>query len=156
MMTLQKPGLSLHSPAPDFVLPDHQKTPHSLRDVRGDNGLLLGFIGDVWQPTSVRRILWLKRHAMKFAALGTPVALLVCDQPHALFGFQMSSEMPVPFPVLADPDGHIHTLYHMDCQPGLALLDRGLLVQRTWMVNEDRVWPKMPELIHAIQDLCPG
>lgn len=143
----------VNTPAPAFCLPDHQKQPHTLKSLAGRSGLLLGFIGDVWRPTSVRRILWLKRHAQKFAALGTPVALLVCDQPHTLFGFQMSSELPVPFPVLADPDGSVHTQYAMHCQPGLALIDRGLIVREAWLVNEDRVWPKMTELVQSIQTM---
>lgn len=135
----------------NFNLLDHKNKKHNLNDLMGSTGLLLGFIGDIWQPTSVRRILWLQRHVHKFATLGAPVAVLVRDNPHTLYGFHTSSPLPVPFPLLADPDGSVHLRYQMDRHPGLLLIDRNQVLREKWLVPDDRVWPKFQELAHAVQ-----
>lgn len=146
-------GPVLYSQAPEFRLPDHEQKLNTLDDLMGDQGMLLGFIGDIWQPTSVRRILWLQRHVGKFAMLGAPVTLMVRDHPHTLYGFRMSSPLPVPFPMLADADGHIHEIYRMDRHPGILLIDKDKIIRHKWLMPEDNVWPKMPELVHAVQAL---
>ncbi len=146
-------GPILGSRAVDFTLPDHTQTPHSLSDLMGRNGLMLGFIGDIWQAASVRRILWLQRHVAKFSQIGTPIALLVRDHAHTLYGFRMSSPLPVPFPLLADVDGKVHRAYRMDRHPGLVLIDRNGILRYKWLMPEDNIWPKMPELVEAAQTL---
>jgi hypothetical protein len=114
---------------------------------------MLGFIGDIWMPTSVRRIFWLQRNATKFALSGAPVALLVRENAHTLYGFRMSSPLPVPFPLLADVSGDVHRTYNMDVYPGLVLLDRHHLTRAKWLVPDERVWPKMQDLVKAIESL---
>ncbi len=153
MFLLKEYGPLLNTSVPNFHLPDHRKVGYSLEDLMGSAGLVLGFINDIWQPASVRRILWLQNHVNRFSMMGTPVALLVRDQSHTLYGFQMSSPMPVPFPVLADSDGCAHTKYNMDHQPGLLLIDRHFVLRQKWLMNDERVWPKMQDLVHAAQAL---
>jgi peroxiredoxin len=139
--------------APDFELPDHNRKPHRLNDLIGAQGMLLGFIGDIWQPASVRRILWLQRHVSKFALLGTPVALMVRDHAHTLYGFHTSSPLPVPFPLLADVDGSVHQLYNMDKHAGLILIDRHRTIRQKWLMSPDYVWPKLTDLVQAAQQV---
>ncbi len=146
-------GPQLNTPAPDFKLPDHNQKPQTLADVLGEQGMLLGFIGDIWQPASVRRILWLQRHVAKLALMGAPVALMVRDHPHTLYGFRVSSPLPVPFPLLADVDGAVHVQYRMDRYPGLILLDHKPLIRQKWLMPEDNIWPKMQEIVEAVQAL---
>jgi peroxiredoxin len=146
-------GPHLNMTAQDFLLPDYNQQRHSLEGLMGGNGVLLGFIGDIWRPTSVRRILWLQRHVSKFALLGTPIALLVRDQPHTLFGFQMSSPLPVPFPLLADTDGSVHRAYSMETMPGLLLIDHRCVIRHKWLMTDDEIWPKMAELVETAQTL---
>jgi peroxiredoxin len=143
-------GPRIDSIAPDFMLKDHENHPRELTSLIGKKGLLLGFIGDIWMPTSVRRIFWLQRHAPRFALAGAPVALLVRDDPHTLYGFRMSSPLPVPFPLLADGNGEMHQRYNMERHPGLVLLDSNLLIQAKWLMPDERVWPKMQELLTKI------
>jgi hypothetical protein len=57
-------GPFLNVAAPAFMVRDHESRKHILDDLMGKNGLLLGFIGDIWLPASVRRILWLQRFNM--------------------------------------------------------------------------------------------
>jgi len=146
-------GPVIGSQIQNFALPDHNNERQSILDLVGGTGILLGFIGDIWQPTSVRRILWLQRHLHKFALMGTPIALLVHDEPHTLYGFHSSSPLPVPFPLLADRDGSVHRSHAMDRHPGLLLLDHHLIVREKWLVPDDRVWPKINELMGAIESL---
>jgi len=146
-------GPSIGSMIDNFILPDHNNELKAISDLVGGSGLLLGFIGDIWQPTSVRRILWLQRHLHKFALMGTPIVLLVHDEPHTLYGFHSSSPLPVPFPLLADRDGSVHAQYTMDRHPGLLLLSPDLLVHEKWLVPDDRVWPKINELMQAVEHL---
>lgn len=148
-------GPILNSMVEDFSLSDHNNQLYTLEDLMGENGVMLGFIGDIWQPASVRRILWLQRHVQKFAQEGTPIALLVRDEPHTLYGFHSSSPLPVPFPLLADPRGHVHREYRMERHPGLLLIDQNYVLREKWLMPDDRVWPKLPQLIHSIQRLQP-
>lgn len=146
-------GPTLNTLAPDFELRDHSHKPQRLRDLCGSRGVMLGFIGDIWLPTSVRRIFWLQRHAPQFTLKGAPVALLVRDKPHTLYGFRMSNPLPVPFPLLADTDGAVHRQFNMERNPGLVLLDRNFRIQAKWLMPDERIWPKMPELLETIEGM---
>lgn len=139
--------------APEFRLPDHSRAPHTLSNLMGESGLILGFIGDIWRPTSVQRILWLQRHVGKFARYGTPTALLVRDKPDTLYGFRMSSPLPVPFPMLADLDGGVHSTYRMNAAPGLLVLDTDYIIRAKWMMPDDTLWPPANEIVAALQTL---
>lgn len=138
----------------NFSLSNHKDQSYTLDDLMGTNGVLLSFIGDIWHPTSVRRILWLQRHVGKFALMGTPVAVLVRDLTETLYGFEMSSPLPVPFPLLADEKGDVHRQYRMDRHPGLLLIDNQQMIREKWLMPPDRVWPSMKDLVNAIQQLA--
>jgi peroxiredoxin len=146
-------GPIVNSTVPEFQLPNHNNTVVPFNDLIGKNGAIFGFIGDIWQPTSVRRILWLQRNVGKFALMGTPVSLLIRDHPHTLFGFYSSSPLPVPFPLLADTDGRVHQIYNMERQAGLLLVDRQRIVREKWLMPAEYVWPKFTDLMQAIQRL---
>jgi peroxiredoxin len=148
-------GPYLNAHVPDFLLSNHEHRKQGLKDLMGTKGVLLGFIGDIWMPTSVRRIFWLQRHAPKFASSGAPVALLVRDNAHTLYGFRMSSPLPVPFPLLADVNGEVHRQNNMERHPGLVLLDRNFTVRAKWLVPDERVWPAMQTLLEEIERI-PG
>jgi peroxiredoxin len=144
-------GPIINTYVPEFQLPDHNRVMHTRIALMGEHGMLLGFIGDIWQPASVRRILWLQRHVGKFALMGTPVAVLVRDHANTLYGFQMSSPLPVPFPLLADVEGKTHELYHMETQAGLILIDRYNRVHQKWLMLPEYVWPKLQDIVDEIQ-----
>ena len=142
-------GPTITSTASPFILPDHNNIETQLNDLMGKSGLLLGFIGDIWQPTSVRRILWLQRHSIKFTRMGINIALLICDKPHMLYGFYMSTARPLEFPMLADVDRRVHRQFNMERYSGLVLLDQDLTITDKWIVPDERVWPKAQELLEA-------
>ena len=142
-------GPTLNVPAPVFSTYNHEKRLSDLHELPGPRGLLLGFTGDIWQPASVRRILWFQRHYPRFIREGIEVALLVCDEPHMLYGFYMSSVTPVGFPLLADVDRRVHRQFSMERYSGLVLLDHDLMIRDKWLVPDERVWPKEQELFQS-------
>ncbi len=146
-------GPYLNTAAPDFLLYNHENRKSALGDLMGERGLLLGFTGDIWHPTSVRRILWLQRHAAKFARMGVSSALLICDQPHMLYGFYLSSITPLSFPLLADVDRRVHCNFSMERFSGLVLIDDNRVIRDKWLVPDERVWPRESELLQSFQVL---
>ncbi|MCL4253357.1 MAG: redoxin domain-containing protein [Anaerolineae bacterium] len=144
-------GPPLLTTMPDFRLPDCDWKAYELGNLMGETGLLLAFIGDIWHPASVRRVMWLQHHTPKFATLGTPVAIIVRDEAKMLYGFQTSSPLPIPFPLLADTKGDVHDDYDMVGLTGLLLLDKQHRLQAKWIIPEDRVWVKLPQLVSEIE-----
>jgi peroxiredoxin len=146
-------GPRLNSVAPEFSLLNHEHRECNLCGLMGKKGLLLGFTGDIWQPASVRRILWLQRQNSRFVRQGINVALLICDKPHMLYGFYMSSVMPLEFPLLADEERITHTKFSMERHAGLILIDSLGIIRDKWLVPDERVWPNVQELTDAFHQL---
>lgn len=142
-------GPSLNTAAPDFSVRNHSHQKVSLNEAMGEKGLLLGFVGDIWLPASVRRILWLQRHAGTFMRADVNLALVICDQPQTLYGFRVSSPLPLEFPLLADVDHAVHRLYNMDDLSGLVMLNSSRTIRHKWLVPDERVWPNVNELLDA-------
>ena len=139
--------------APAFSLMNHENHVMALSDLMGERGILLGFTGDIWQPASVRRILWLQRQHHQFTTYGVEIALLICDKPHMLFGYSMGSVRPLQFSLLADTDRRIHEAYRMTRYAGLVLLDHEYTIRDKWIVPDERVWPRAAELCAVFEQL---
>jgi peroxiredoxin len=148
-------GPHLLTAAPDFYVGDHNQARHRLDDLMGAKGLILGFLVDIWLSASVRRIIWLQRHASTFIRAGFNVGLVVCDQPHMLYGYYISSPTPLEFPLLADVSGEVHRIYNMTHHPGLVLLDNQRVIRHKWLMPDERVWPKIQEMLEVLNDLQP-
>jgi peroxiredoxin len=146
-------GPSIHQKVQDFQLLNAKKEWVGLSDLVGANGLLIGFIGNIWHPTSIRRILWMQHYLHKFDALGMPAVLLLHEHISTIYGFEISSPLPVQFPMLADEDGLVHHNYRMDRHPGLLLIDRDYILHQKWLMPSERVWPKPKEIALAIYAL---
>lgn len=153
MIATLEMGPQLNVDAPDFVLVNHENREMSLAEMIGKRGLLLGFTGDIWQPASVRRILWLQRYYNQFTRMGINTGLLICDKPHMLYGFSMSSIRPLNFPLLADVHSDVHQLYRMERYAGLVLVNNVLTIVDKWIVPDERVWPRAQELITVFETL---
>jgi peroxiredoxin len=155
MMQTFELGPNLNMAAPSFVLRDHAGCPRHLDELMGSRGLILGFIGDIWQSASIRRIIWLQRHAHTLLRTGYNVALLICDQPNMVYGFYVSSPTPPEFPLLADVDRKVHCLYNMEAYPGMVLLDHNRVIRHKWLMPDERVWPKIQELMEVLETVSP-
>lgn len=145
-------GPHIGTRAPSFTALDHARQGWTLDQLMGERGLMLGFIGDIWQSVSVRRILWLERHAHTLMRGGVNLGLLICDQPHMLYGFYVSSSTPPPFPLLADEKRSIHTLFNMTQVPGMVMIDRQHIIRHKWLVPDDRVWPRIQDLLDVTEN----
>lgn len=146
-------GPRLNSSAPGFRVGDHNQASRQLDDLIGPKGLVLGFLVDIWLSASVRRIIWLQRHANTIIRAGYNVALVVCDQPHMLYGYYISSPTPLEFPLLADVRGDVHNLYSMTNHPGMVLLDRQRVIRHKWLMPDERVWPKIQEMLDVMNSI---
>jgi peroxiredoxin len=146
-------GPNLDMEAPDFTVLNHAQQPVKMSSLMGRNGLILGFIGDIWQSANIRRIIWLQRHANTFIRSGHNVALLIRDEPHMLYGFYVSSPTPPEFPLLADLDDEIHRLFNMSRFPGMVLVDKEHIIRHKWLMPDERVWPKIQEIAEVLQAL---
>ena len=142
-------GPPLNSAAPAFTLYNHENQKQSLGELMGSSGLLLGFTGDIWQPASVRRILWFQRHTTMFARYGVQIALLICDKPHMLYGYYLSTAAPLGFPLLADATREVHHQFNMTQHSGLVLVGHDGLIRDKWLVPDERVWPRVQELVSS-------
>lgn len=139
----------LHRPMPDFNLTDSANQPFNLKAVMGAKGVLIGFLGDIWRPVSVHRILGMQRSAKKFAALGWQTALIVRDQPATLRNFHASSPLPIPFPLLADAEGKAHSAYGIE-RPCLLLVNRDGILCARWQMPPDIVLPETNAILDAM------
>ena len=153
MLNTLEMGPRLLTPAPEFTLYNHEQRLLGREQLSGPRGLLLGFTGDTWQPATVRRILWLQRHAPRFERQGVCIALLVCDKPHALYTFYMSSASPLQFHLLADADRKVHRAFCMERYAGLVLVDANGAIRDKWLVPDERVWPRAQELMQSFSAL---
>jgi len=131
----------------DFPVHDHTGVKLRLEELAGENGLLMGFVGEIWSPVNIQRILWLQKHAYGIQRSGCNVALVVRDEPHMLYGFYVSSLTPPPFPLLEDMSGEVHAAFEMGEAAGLVLLDRQMMIRQRWQMTEERIWPR----IHDVQ-----
>ncbi|MBZ0292101.1 MAG: peroxiredoxin family protein [Anaerolineae bacterium] len=147
MVKTMELGPRLNTVAPDFKLYNHESVQNSLSELMGTDGLLLGFTGDIWQPASVRRILWFQRHVGNFNRYGVNIGLLICDKPYVLYGYHLSTATPLGFPLLADEDRSVHLRYNMTQHAGLVLINHEGYICDKWLVPDERVWPRTQEII---------
>jgi peroxiredoxin len=145
-------GPVLDTIAPDFALQNHDRVVQNLSDIMGEKGLLIGFINDIWKPASIRRILFMQRHYHKFVNHECNLVLLIADDQYTLYTFYMSSPMTVVVPMLADPDHSTHQQYNMH-HAGLVLMDSDQILRAKWLMPDERVWPKVSELMAEVYAL---
>lgn len=146
-------GPPLNTTAPPFALLDQTQRKRTISDVVGKRGVLLGFIGDIWEPASVRRVLWLQRNTLYFTREGVNLALVVVDQPQKLYTYYVSCAVRLEFPMLADTNRKVHKDFNMRYS-GLVFVDSSSVIRDKWLVPDDRVWPKVHEIVESIQTLA--
>ena len=119
----------------------------------GPEGMLLGFIGDIWRPISINRILTMQKEASKLAARGLSVAIVIRGRVNTLTNFIINTPVPVTLPLLADPDGMVQATYRTHMSPGLLLLDRRRVMRFRWLLTDELLWPMMDDVLKAASSL---
>ncbi|MBK8137809.1 MAG: redoxin domain-containing protein [Chloroflexi bacterium] len=138
---------------PAFSLSDHNRVRRSLDTLMGPEGMLLGFIGDIWRPISINRILTMQKEASKLAARGLSVAIVIRGRVNTLTNFIINTPVPVTLPLLADPDGMVQATYRTHMSPGLLLLDRRRVMRFRWLLTDELLWPMMDDVLKAASSL---
>jgi len=134
--------------APDFELYDHENRLYRLSILFGEYGVLLGFTSDIRDLNGMRRLMWLRRQVYNLAMIGIRAALIIPDESYMLSDFYISSLLPVPFPMLADPNKRVHQMYDMH-QPGLLLIDQEQYIQEQWVLTGETIAPPVDEVMMA-------
>lgn len=119
----------------EFVLNNHENISHSLSMLMGENGILLGFTGDVWDLNCVRYALWMQRQSFKLAANGINTALIIPNHPYELNGFFMSIPRGLNVELLADPKFQTYGEFDM-AMPGFVLLNRDGDIVNKWYITD--------------------
>ena len=136
---------------PNFNIYDHAGTAQTLSGMMGENGVVLGFVGDIWNPVNIQRIIWLQKHAHSIHRSGYELALIARDKPSALYGYYVSSLTPPPFPLLSDLDGTIHRLFEMNDRAGMVVLDSTQVAHHKWEMPVDRIWPRLTDITGILE-----
>lgn len=143
--------IHLESSMPEFHVRDHAGKYQSLSHMMGSNGLVIGFLGEIWNPINIQRIIWLQKHVHSIHRSGYKVALITRDQPQILYGYYVSSLTPPPFPLLADESGEVHGLFDMVGRAGMVVLDPLKIARHKWEVPADRIWPRLVEITGILE-----
>lgn len=152
LATREMPRLtSMANSTPEFSVRDHAGKHQSLSNMMGTNGLVIGFLGDIWNPVNIQRIIWLQKHAHSVHRSGYKLALVTRDQPQVLYGYYVSSLTPPPFPLLADESGEVHHLFELAGRAGMVVLDRMKVARHKWDVPADRIWPRLNDITGILE-----
>lgn len=136
---------------PDFSINDHAGKPQTLSSMMGINGVVLGFIGEIWNPVNIQRIIWLQKHAHSIHRSGYKLALVTRDPSQMLYGYYVSSLTPPPFPLLADVEGDVHSIFDMAGRSGMVVLDRTKVARHKWEMPVDRIWPRLTDIMGILE-----
>ena len=96
------------APAPDFTLVDQHGEPFTLSQLRGGK-VILYFYGEAGTPACTGQACDFRDRLGDFTAEGYQVGGVSRDQVPAIA--KMAREEHLDFPLLADPDRHVHELY---------------------------------------------
>lgn len=149
-------GPVLNLKVAEIVLTDQSQRTHSIATLTGSRGLLLVCLSELWQPVNVRRVLWLQRHAANLALMGVPPAAIVQATPNAVQTFSHTMPFPLTFSVLADPLASAAVQYNLAGRGCIMLIDPRGVLRSKWVLPDTIAWPKMSEILHAVQTIDGG
>ncbi len=141
-------GTRLH----DFTLPDETRKPRQLRDLPGDNGLLLAFIQGTWCSPCIQTLYFLAKQSQSIRALGVNIAVVAIDEPHTLDAFRRTASLPLNYTILADEEQTVRRAYGLMGEEIYFLTDSALnlRVQFLNVAGQNRPTPNMlAEAIHT-------
>ena len=162
MVRMETPVCDFGLPAPEFSLPGTDGKTHTLRDVRGPNGLLVMFIcNHCPYVKAVRdRIL---RDAKELAAYGIGTVAISSndptDYPEDSFDHmkQLAAELALPFPYLYDETQAVAKAYGAVCTPDFFGYNKDLKLQYRGRLDESRKEPvanARRELFEAMKQIA--
>jgi peroxiredoxin len=104
-------GLAVGATAPDFTLPDANKTPTSLADFRGKQPVLLVFYPFAFSGVCTGELCQLRDDLSTFTGAGVQVLAISCDTSQSLKAW--AAQQGYQFPLLSDfwPHGAVAQAY---------------------------------------------
>jgi peroxiredoxin Q/BCP len=105
---MPNPRLEVGQPAPDFTLPDQDGTPVTLSSLRGRN-VVLYFYPEADTPGCTTEACDFRDNLATLGSAGYTVYGVSRDDLPKLQSF--AAEHGLSYPLLSDPDRHVHELY---------------------------------------------
>ena len=122
-------GLSVGSPAPDFLLPDHRGGKVQLSLFQGKQAVLLVFFPFAFTEVCSSEFAALDLYVNKLHQQGVQVFGISCDSPYSLAAFASHKQISVD--LLSDfwPHGDVSRQY------GVMLEDKGFAMRGSFLVD---------------------
>jgi peroxiredoxin len=145
---------------PDFVLPDHTKTPRRLSQLQGDDPLLLVLIRGFFCPKDREQLRALTRFHAQRADARWQLAVITCDEWRV--ARTLRRQLGATFPFLSDAAQHVRDELNIAAcargasgpmMPHTLLLAPGLRIRAVWNGHYGWSRPSVCELHDALQAL---
>lgn len=120
--------------APDFTLPDQDGKPVSLAELMGERGLVLYFYPADFTPGCTREACALRDLHADFGRSGLGAAGVSPQGPESHRGFR--EKYALPFPLLADCDRAVATLYGVVGPLGFGIRRATFLIDRERIIRD--------------------
>jgi peroxiredoxin len=147
--------------APDFELPDDMGHMVRLSDIVRDGTVLLMFYPTDFGPVCSLQMGELRDRYQEFEAALVRILPVSTNGVRSHAAWRES--MHLPFSLLADEDGKVTELYHMDCDDeawlknlscrGAFVLDREMKVRYRWIPPNPHTTPNVSELLREARSV---
>ncbi|GAB1421058.1 hypothetical protein MASR2M15_11920 [Anaerolineales bacterium] len=137
-------------PAPSLSLIDANHNMRSIKTLMGRNGLLLGFAKDMWDLSTIRRILWLQKQSQRLDMYEVTCAIVLPNTPFILNSFALTIPGLLSFSLLADPDGEIFEQYNMQ-DSGFVFIDSQETIRKEWILLPGQAEPAYQSILKVIE-----
>ena len=123
-------SIAIGADAPDFTLPDTDKTPITLSSFRGEKSVTLVFIPFAFTAPCEGELCTVRDNLSAFESAGNQVLVITCDRHPSLA--EWKKQQGVSFPMLSDgwPHGEVTSAY------GLLNEDLGCARRATVMIDK--------------------
>lgn len=153
-------ALEVGKPAPDFTLEDTEGEKVSLRQFRGQNLVLIEFIGAVWAPVCSANVNERGVDHQKFKDFNVQVIGISSENRFSLKAF--ADSVRLPFPLLSDQRLRAIKSYgvlapdNVRAMRAYFLVDKQGILRRQWLLGlagDDMVFSSDP-IVAAIKELA--
>ncbi len=151
-------GPKLHTPAPEFELPDGDNRPVRLSHYRGKNVVLVFYPAD-WSPTCTSELALIQETLEDILGYNAEVLGISCDgrYTHKAWG----EHQHLKFPLLSDfwPHGAVSKQYNLfrendgRSERALVFVDPTGMIADTWVTEDTKISPGMNVIFNALEKM---
>jgi peroxiredoxin len=157
MAQTNKPLIETGQVIPAFTLPGADGMPHSPWDYKQREHLILLFLNSA-TSSATRNVL--RAFAKAYSAFREEqCSVLAISSDPVLVNLQTQGELHLPYSLLADPKGEVHSRYTIwdattgRLNPCIVLADRYNALYQLWMAEKETDLPPTDELLESLKYL---